>query len=130
MRALKKKESEDTKALEDMVQMVESNLATTTKRASSAQNTISKLNEEIKSLKVCACMFINHCPLASKLFQWGYPMVPSSANPIVYQKVLDIPCLCLFPRGNPMGLKGTIQGCRWEALNSPIEHLFTIQLIS
>ncbi|XP_064640847.1 endosome-associated-trafficking regulator 1-like [Lineus longissimus] len=51
MQILQKRESEETAALENMVQQVEANLQITTKRAVKAENTIVKLRQEIKGLQ-------------------------------------------------------------------------------
>ncbi|XP_022108778.1 serologically defined colon cancer antigen 3 homolog isoform X3 [Acanthaster planci] len=51
MRRLRDREVEDAKTLETMVHHVEANLKRTTERAVTAENTITKLKTEIKSLK-------------------------------------------------------------------------------
>ncbi|XP_072014274.1 uncharacterized protein [Amphiura filiformis] len=51
LRRLRHREAEDAKTLETMVQHVEANLKRTTERAVTAENTITKLKAEIKSLK-------------------------------------------------------------------------------
>ncbi|XP_060073141.1 endosome-associated-trafficking regulator 1-like [Ylistrum balloti] len=51
MEILQKKEAEDTAALERMVQQVEANLITTTQRAVKAENTVSRLQAEVKTLQ-------------------------------------------------------------------------------
>ncbi|XP_064398533.1 endosome-associated-trafficking regulator 1-like isoform X2 [Halichondria panicea] len=50
--ALRRKEEEDTRSLEEMAQKVESNLVATTKRAATAEATIARLKQEIQSLQV------------------------------------------------------------------------------
>ncbi|XP_069112802.1 endosome-associated-trafficking regulator 1-like [Argopecten irradians] len=51
MEILQKKEAEDTAALERMVQQVEANLTITTQRAVKAENTVSRLQAEVKTLQ-------------------------------------------------------------------------------
>ncbi|KAK3086443.1 hypothetical protein FSP39_018461 [Pinctada imbricata] len=51
MEVIQKKEAEETAALERMVQQVEANLSTTTQRAVAAENTVTKLQSEVKSLQ-------------------------------------------------------------------------------
>ncbi|XP_033754731.1 endosome-associated-trafficking regulator 1-like [Pecten maximus] len=51
MEILQKKEAEDTAALERMVQQVEANLTTTTQRAVKAENTVLRLQTEVKTLQ-------------------------------------------------------------------------------
>lgn len=51
IKALKKKEAKETKALEDMIQKVEENLIAATERTSVAETTIVKLRQEIKNLQ-------------------------------------------------------------------------------
>lgn len=51
LKRLRLREAEDAKTLEAMVQHVEANLKRTTERAVSAENTITTLKKEIKSLK-------------------------------------------------------------------------------
>ncbi|XP_077983117.1 uncharacterized protein LOC144437957 [Glandiceps talaboti] len=51
MKRVQEREAEDTKALEDMVHQVEQNLDLTTTRAVAAENMVSKLKQEMKSLK-------------------------------------------------------------------------------
>jgi transcriptional regulator NrdR family protein len=52
LQALKKKEAEETKALEDMVAKVEENLVTSTKRAANAEAMVSQLKQELQSIQV------------------------------------------------------------------------------
>jgi predicted nucleic acid-binding Zn-ribbon protein len=51
LKAFKDKEKKETKALEDLVQKVEENLTLANQRAVQAEATISKLKQEIQSLK-------------------------------------------------------------------------------
>ncbi|OWF35084.1 serologically defined colon cancer antigen 3 homolog [Mizuhopecten yessoensis] len=51
MEILQKKEAEDTAALERIVQQVEANLITTTQRAVKAENTVTRLQTEVKTLQ-------------------------------------------------------------------------------
>jgi transcriptional regulator NrdR family protein len=51
LQALRKKEAEETKALEDMVAKVEENLVASTKRAMSSEATVSRLKQEMQSLQ-------------------------------------------------------------------------------
>ncbi|CAH1780336.1 unnamed protein product, partial [Owenia fusiformis] len=51
VKRIKKRESEDTKALEEMMQQVEANLQSTTKRAVKAEGLVAKLKEDIQVLQ-------------------------------------------------------------------------------
>lgn len=51
MEDIQKKEAEENTALENMVQQIEANLTTTTQRAVQAENTVSKLQTEVKGLQ-------------------------------------------------------------------------------
>ncbi|XP_065064276.1 endosome-associated-trafficking regulator 1-like isoform X2 [Rhopilema esculentum] len=51
LKAVKKRELEETATLENVVQMVEENLRQTTQRALKAEATVSKMKEEVKFLK-------------------------------------------------------------------------------
>ncbi|KAL5022656.1 hypothetical protein ScPMuIL_001811 [Solemya velum] len=51
MKALRRKDAEETEAMEEMIHQVETNLTVSTKRAVQAENTVLKLKQEVKSLQ-------------------------------------------------------------------------------